>query len=316
MLSCSPSGPAAAGLREDDSGVPPPFSSWAQRLTKKVLRSHPPDLLLFQRFLGMRSSFKSKKPLGHSSKDSGLGEEDSTEEEVVPPPPQQPPSKKVKHVSIREPSLSTLPSAQRRHSRPTVVRTRVLGGPSELCKSSKDTVQTQWELLQSRTLADLQRAIPELRSHSLGIIFEDSPSPQSLEVEDISSLLRGIYSILYHDWGSSQQPSQEPLLSLSLHLIHNFLISLSTSLTSIQEERQAEYRKGFLELRSNCELIGYSNVEPVLRATQKSFVEFWVSLLQLPLLKDSLSVSEKRALLKLSTSKDPKAQLKHRSSIF
>ncbi|CAB4056615.1 unnamed protein product [Lepeophtheirus salmonis] len=259
---------------------------------------------------------------GSSSKDSGLGEEEeatSISHGILSTrSPSESSTSHKKHVMIREPSLSHLPSARRKiFNSCRVVRTRVYKGPKDLpdpsntTKSQGGTVQNQWDNLYTKAYEELLLSLPGLEPAPLKIIFhrEEFSStathlPGILEVEEISSVLRTIYSILYHNWQTHSSSKSLDFLSLSLHCIQMFLVSvvqyLDLSSTEDEEDIKERFERKFGELLKNCELIGYSNVDTCLRKSQRVFIEFWCNLLNVPLLKDSFSPSERRNILRLS----------------
>ena len=201
-----------------------------------------------------------------------------------------------KHVMIREPSLTHLPSSQRRSYQAQQVQvyvtdrrlekvhiypkaTRVPEVQTRIMKS----VSGQLGLLYQSAYAEVLQCVRGCESFVVKLVFEGRENLVRTEIRqmvDVSGVVYTVYRILFYDWLGEARTGQ---LSMILHCVQTFLIVVFEEAEF--EDHGGDKRrlvKDLKALKRSCEAMRYRHLGACLDHTRRIYIDFWSSLLSLP----------------------------------
>ena len=203
-----------------------------------------------------------------------------------------------KHVIIREPSLSALPSTNRKrrqyqneccletakiYSRPT--RIPEANATRKSVAERGGSVSSQWDHLFQLARAEVSRTVAGCDNFTLRLIFDSDRAAVRSDVADMDSvpelarMIHTVYKVLFFPWIKRGQRSH---LSMILHCVQNFLVIMVEMAANLDEDDRLRYSRFTRDLLAACESNRYSPLEACLIRTRTLYIDLWCSLLCLP----------------------------------
>ena len=188
----------------------------------------------------------------------------------------------AKHVLIREPSLSALPSARRRrHIRRETARIYARVTP-KAGLGFADSVSSQWQVIldSAREEVEVLVACDQCVLRHLLFCADEERVRRAIggidTAEDASVVLLNVYRVLFFDWVSVKSGS------VVLHCVQRFLIIVVDSVSDLDMEERLHFAGLFRAVLRSGELDRYRNLRSSLEDTRRAYVDFWVALLCAP----------------------------------
>lgn len=195
----------------------------------------------------------------------------------------------VKHVMIKEPCLSVLPSARRsvtvRQCRKETVKIyprpnrvpHVIGPPT-------GSVSDQWGHIMQMAQDCVRQNVVKCHVRVIQLIFNPNESEIRFQLEklddadDTSLVIHGVYKIIFFDWLNGHVRTH---LAIILNSLQRFLIIL-VDLVDLDMDDRLRFAKFFRDLLGQCETSGYKNLQLCLMRTRRLYIDLWCALLLTP----------------------------------
>lgn len=207
-----------------------------------------------------------------------------------------------KHVIIREPSLSILPSSRKRRVA-RLETVRIYPRAARLPSIAKTgTVSAIWDQLNQSACAEVMRVVPVCDHFTVRLIFNPDRAQtrddvQDLEtIDDIARLILTVYKVLFYEWIKQKRTSH---LAIILHCVQHFLIIMVDLASHMDMDDRLRFARICGDLLRESEMGRYKDLGVVLARTRTVYIDLWCAILCLPTLNplESPSLSEVRERL-------------------
>ncbi|TRY62927.1 hypothetical protein TCAL_14356 [Tigriopus californicus] len=207
-----------------------------------------------------------------------------------------------KHVIIREPSLSILPSSRKRRVA-RLETVRIYPRATRLPSIAKTgTVSPIWDQLNQSACAEVLRAIPLGDSFTIKLMFSPDRAQtrddvQDLDtIDDIARLILTVYRVLFYEWIQRKRTTH---LAIILHCVQHFLVTMVDLASHMDVDDRLRFARICGDLVRESEMGRYKDLGAVLLQTRTVYIDLWCAMLCLPTLSplESPSLSEVRKRL-------------------
>ena len=199
-----------------------------------------------------------------------------------------------KHVMIREPSLTHLPSSQRQsRSEEKVIRVRgtrletvvIYPKPTRVPTVALRTlsVSSQWGQLYQMAAGEVLKHVQGVDPYSVSLIFEadkDNVRNEVQDMQDVSSLVYTVYKVLFFEWFEWNETSHLAIVVHCVQACMIIIVDVADSFQSSAERRRLA--KSCRDLKRSCEASKYQHLPSCLDHTRRTYIDLWCTLLALP----------------------------------